>query len=353
MTCEGLYMEQVGKKRLCGDNKQSRYHRMKILMTGGVQRSNASKLGEGRRYKRAMLCRLDWDTGALETLFTLDKPNEHYPDDTPNMLFTSSTLDNDKLYLCSETEIFIFQYPQLKLLNTVSYPFFHNMHHVTPVAEGVAVASTGLDLVVILDRETLEPVKFLHALGKDPWSRFSRDVDYRKVHSTKPHEAHPNYIFSRKGELWATRFNQKDAVCLTDQEKRIDIGIERVHDGHLIGDHIYFTCVNGFIVIVNSDTLKIDEVVDLGALEESNSPLGWCRGLAIEQGKAYVGFSKIRKTAVRDNVKWLFDFVGAKEKKDTRVVEYDLETKCKVTERLMPKGSMDTIYSVILDPGEE
>ncbi len=320
---------------------------MHFLITGALQRADATKLGEGRRFSKAVLNRLDWSTGKAECLLSIDEGNEHYADDLPNLLFTSATLLGKKLYLCSETEVFVYEYPSMKLLNSCSLPHFQNIHHVTVCNGYVAVASTGLDLVIFLDMDTLEPVRFMHALGKEPWHRFSKDVDYRKVHSTKPHDAHPNFVFEIDGQPWATRFNQKDAVCLEDMNKRIDIGIERVHDGHVMGDYVYFTAVNGNVVIANKNTLKVEEVIDLNVLEKTDAPLGWCRGLAVNGDRMFVGFSRIRKTPIKENINWMLDFVGARDSFDTRVVEYDMVKKEKVTERILTKKISDVVYSVI------
>lgn len=323
---------------------------MHFLVTGGLQRADASKLGEGMRFHAGVLNRLNWATGESERLVTLDQANENYPDDNPNLLFTSATLQGDRLYLCSETEVFIYDYPSLALINKCSHPAFQNIHHVAPCKGQVAVASTGLDLVILLDPDNLEPTDYLHSLGNEPWSRYSPEIDYRKVHSTKPHDSHPNFVFEIDGQIWASRFNQKDAICLDDMSKRIDIGIERIHDGHVVGDFVYFTTVNGRVVIANKNTFKVEEIVDLNQIENTESPLGWCRGLAVEGERLFVGFSRIRKTPVKENINWMLDFVGAREKFDTRIVEYDLATKSHVCERVLSKSVSDVIYSVIKDP---
>ncbi|MFK5951084.1 MAG: hypothetical protein QM500_20205 [Methylococcales bacterium] len=325
---------------------------MHFLITGGLQRTDATKLGEGKRFYKAVLNRLDWQTGEAECLLSIDEEsdhyaNDHYADDTPNLLFTSATLLRDKLYVCSETEVFVYEYPSMKLLNSCSLPHFQNIHHVTVCNGYVAVASTGLDLVIFLDPDSLEPVKFMHALGEEPWHRFDQQKDYRKVHSTKPHDAHPNFVFEIDGQPWATRFNQKDAVCLEDMSKRIDIGVERVHDGHVIGDFVYFTSVNGSVIIANKNTLEVEEVIDLNKWENTDSPLGWCRGMAIKDNRMFVGFSRIRKTPIKENINWMLNFVGARECFDTRVVEYDILQKEKVTERILTRNVTDVVYSVI------
>ena len=319
----------------------------KFLITGGLQRGNASKLGEGHRFQKARLLEVDFDEKKNNTLLDYPGNQEYYPDKTPNILFTSATLQDGKLYLCTETEIFIYSYPALELLNKASHPFFQNVHHIAPVLNYVAVASTGLDMVILLDKETLEPVRFINPLGKDPWERFSRSVDYRKINSTKPHEIHPNFVFEINGEIWTTRFYQEDAVNIDDPTKRIDIGVDKVHDGHVVGDHIYFTTVNGCVVIANKHTLRIDDVIDLNKIDDIKTPLGWCRGLAISNGIAYVGFSQLRGTAIKENVAWALNYIGAKSKQRTRISAYNLKELKKVGEYILPKDSSNVIYSIL------
>ena len=322
----------------------------RILVTGGIRRKNAAKLPEGRRVKSARLVRANLKTRSVHVVMRYEGNNVNYPNQTPNVLFTAGSLTDNELFLCTETEISIFEYPQIQLVRMVSYPFFQNVHHVVPIDKYVAVTSSGLDMVILLDRQSLRPVSFINVLGKDPWHRFSKDVDYRKVHSTKPHESHPNFTFSLNGEIWVTRFNQKDAMCLTRRGKRINIGVERVHDGQVHGDFIYFTTVNGCIVIASARTLRIEEIIGLNAIESLKQPLGWCRGLTVEGDLACVGFSKLRDTPIRQNIKWALDFAKGKKLLRTRCVVYDLRRKKKIHELVMPSRAIDVIYGILREP---
>ena len=88
-----------------------------------------------------------------------------------------------------------------------------------------------------------------------------RGVDYRKVRTTS-HTTNPNHVFCIRDEIWVTRFEQRDAISLSDPGRRIDIGLERVHDGVVHGDYIYFTTVDGKIVLVSIETLTVKEIID-------------------------------------------------------------------------------------------
>lgn len=319
----------------------------RFLITGGEQFGDAVKRPEGARFKCAKLLEVDIDTKQLKTLISYEADNEFYPDGIPNSIFVSASLDENNIYLCTSTELFVYSYPELNLIKSVSYPFFQNLHHVTPYKNMLVVASTGLDLLVYLDKKTLEPVEYIHALGKDPWHKYSKDVDYRKHVSLKPHESHPNFLFAIHDKLWVTRFNQQDAVCLSDFDMKMDIGVERLHDGFVAGDYVYFTSVNGCIVKVNINSLAIDEVIDLNKIDNSSIPLGWCRGLYIEGDIAYVGFSRIRSTKVKENLKWVVNMVKTNKVNGTRMAVYDLKKKIKLDEMVLPEKAISALYSIL------
>jgi hypothetical protein len=186
-------------------------------------------------------------------------------------------------------------------------------------------------MVVTLDRD-LRPVEYTNVLGRQPWWKFSPGEDYRKVATTKPHESHPNYLFESNEQLWVTRFEQRDAVCLRDPQKRIEIGGERVHDGFVKGDEVYFTTVDGTIVVANRNTHKVEDVFDINIADGRPNPLGWCRGLHIEGSTAYVGFSSLRSTPFRENLAWLkrgrFSTKLVDERTlPPRIVEYNLRSR--------------------------
>ena len=295
----------------------------------------------------AKLLEIDLENNGWKTLIDYRAEGENYPDGEPNSIFVSSTIYEEKIYLCTSTELFVYSYPELKLLASVSYPFFQNLHHVLVHKEQVVVVSTGLDLIVFLDKLSLEPVGFKHAMGKDPWHKYSQDVDYRKFVTLKPHESHPNFAFPMNDALWVTRFNQKDAVAIDNMNDAISIDVERVHDGYVHNEKVYFTSVNGCVAIADCRTRKLIEVIDLNEIENSGGPLGWCRGLLIEGDIAYVAFSKIRDTKAKENLKWALGKFRTKAESKTKVAVYDLAKKTKLAEMLMPANSINAIYSVL------
>lgn len=187
------------------------------------------------------------------------------------------------------------------------------------------------------------------ALDEVPWSRFSRDVDYRKVDSTKPHRSHPNFVFQLDGETWVTRFQQRDAICLDHRAKRIDIAVQSPHDGLICGDRIYFTTVDGRIVIANPRTLQVDEIVDLKQINGGGALLGWCRGvLPLDERKIWVGFARVRKTKFRENVPWVRNLMrpGMIER-PTHLALYDIVERQCVQEFNLEQHGMNIVFSIL------
>ena len=164
----------------------------RLLLTGGVLRPNGFELGEGKYYGGARLVALDTATGRSELLLRVDDGGPNFPAEHPNLEFTASCREGEDLWLSMDTEIRRYHLPGLSLVATYSHPCFHNIHSVAVRGDHLWVTSTGLDFVVVLDKLTGAIVEMIHADGKPTWHRFSPDVDYRQVYSTRPHDCHPN-----------------------------------------------------------------------------------------------------------------------------------------------------------------
>lgn len=251
-------------------------------------------------YHKGIILRLDGSSGDSEALVEYTSPAEV----GVTTLFKSASLVGNFLYICTQTEVLVYALPDFRQVHYVSLPCFNDVHHVTPTPWGsLAVAVAGLDLVqeVTLNGEML---RTWDVLGQDAWSKFSKSTDYRQI-NTKPHNSHPNFVFFLDDEIWATRFCQKDAISLEHPERRIDIAVASPHDGLVHGDYVYFTTVNGTLVIANRKTLVVEARIDLNQLHDYGAPLGWCRGVLVQDEKVWIGFSRIRPTKLRENVEWL------------------------------------------------
>jgi hypothetical protein len=321
-----------------------------LYVLGARQRKLLFKHEEEQNlYEAALILRIDTETGESRTCVEYKSPLEACSGPNASMVFKSATIVGDTLYCCTSTEVIIFELPTFQKIGYISLPHFNDVHHVTPVSDGnLVVVSTGLDMVFKVSREG-KVLNEWTVLDKPIWSRFSKDVDYRKVETTKPHESHPNFAFELDGEIWVTRFRQRDAICLSTPGGRIDIAVQTPHDGLIAGDRIYFTTVDGRIVIVNRYTKKVDRVVNLNVRDgEKRVLLGWCRGLLpLDDRHIWVAFTRVRKTKFVENVLWVRSIVKeGVHNRPTHLALYDLaEERCLKEVDLEPHG-INLVFSI-------
>ena len=325
-----------------------------IYVVGGHVRQNVfRKLEEWQSCDLGLIVCLDTKKKQSRACVEYVSPPEVCPEDTPAILFKSGYVDGKTLYACTSTEVLIYELPSFRRTAYVSLPCFNDVHHVCPTGSGtLAVAVTGLDLVVEVTLNG-EVVREWGVLEEDPWSRFSREIDYRKMPTTKPHRSHPNHVFQLGGELWVTRFVQRDAICLTKPGNRIDVAIERPHDGYLFGDSIYFTTVNGHVVLADQKTLKVKKAFDLNQMHpDSTQVLGWCRGLLpLDERFVWVGFTRVRPTKLVENLAWIK--TGTTRHKTSHLGLYDLERgKCVDEIPLEPHG-IGVVFSLFPAAAQE
>ena len=325
----------------------------RLYILGGRQRKSLLKNPneEWHWYESALILEVNTDSGEVRTCVEYRTPREARASDKSSINFHAGTLVGRTLYACTTTEVLIFDVPEFRRIGYISLPVFNDLHHVTPCADGnLLVVSTGLDMVIKCTRQG-EVVEQWSALGEDPWKRFSRTTDYRKVETTKPHASHPNFAFELDGEIWVTRFNQRDAISLNGSARRIDIAAEKPHDGLLHGNSIYFTTVDGKIIIVNRYTLQVQQIIDLRQISDQAQIVlpAWCRGLLpVDQGRFWVGFTRIRKTQFKENLRWVKTvFNEGIVVKPTHIALYDIgDKKCLQEVDLEPYG-MNTIFSIL------
>ena len=324
----------------------------KYYVTGGRQNEGGRGDVEWFSYAEASILIVD-ESGEVESCATHKTPDDIRPDDPrSNIVFKAGSLDGDRLVVCTQTEILIYSLPDFERLGHITHPWLNDVHHVIANREGhYLVANTGLDQVLELDRDGGVLREWSTLPDEDPWQRFDRDVDYRKVITTKPHHSHPNYVVEHDGDLWVSRFEQKDFFCLSDPRRKIDIGIERVHDGNILGDRVYMTTVNGFVVIGDLRAGCVLESYDLNAIVRSGKALGWCRGLHIlDADRVLVGFSRIRYSKIRENLRWVKFKMGMREDGGylpTRIVCFHLtEGRAEWEINLEPYG-LNAVFSIL------
>jgi hypothetical protein len=343
----GVEASRVGEQERLGHTAYTRAPARSLYVIGGQQRSLrplTAGLDDWYEYQKGIILTLETAGGQGSVAVEYVSPPEARPSTDPTILFKSGTLVDDLLYLSTQTEVLVYRVPSFERVAYVSLPLFNDVHHVRPTRDGnLLVANTGLDMVVELTPGG-EVVRIWNVLGQDPWERFSRDVDYRLVKTTKPHLAHPNHVFHIGDEPWATRFEQRDAISLLDPGRRIEIGLERVHDGVVSEGHVYFTTVNGQVAIADTTSLKVIEVIDLTRAHPADMLLGWARGLLIDGHHIWVGFSRIRPTKIRENVGWVLR--GLKRDFGTHVGCYDLRDGSSVAQIPVEQFGLSAIFGI-------
>ncbi|MBI3483555.1 MAG: hypothetical protein HY012_00160 [Acidobacteria bacterium] len=320
-----------------------------LYVTGGKQKPRLLKSEEEwNLYERALILRLDTQAKTSEVCVDYVSPAEAQPDDVSSILFKAGTLEGRRMWVTTSTEVLIYDVPGFQAAGRISLPCFHDVHHVVPTPEGnLLIANTGLDMVAEItpDGKTLRE---WDVLGEPLWTRFSRETDYRKVASTKPHKSHPNFVFFLGNEPWVTRFKQKDALCLTQPERRIAIEVEKPHDGVKFGEWIYFTTVDGRVVIANQRSLSVEQVVDLNKIDGGEGHiLGWCRGiLVVDERRVWVGFTRIRHTKFKENVLWVKHAFHEVDR-PTHMTLYDLVEKKALTEINLEECGVNIIFGIL------
>lgn len=320
-----------------------------LYVTGGRQRRRILKHEEEwNLYERAIIARIDPETERTEICVDYISPPEVFAaDGIPAILFKSGTVIGNRMYVCTSTEVLIFELPEFRRIGYVSVPCFNDLHHVSINGGGnLLVANTGLDMVVEIGPDA-KILRLWNVLGENPWKRFSPETDYRRVATTKPHLSHPNFVFTIGSEVWVTRCEQKDAVCLTHPDQRIALSTECVHDGVSYGGKIYFTSVDGKLVIVDQETFRIIQVVDLNVIgNEERALLGWCRGVLVaDERRVWVGFTRVRKTKFMEKLNWV-KHVFRDVDKPTHIALYDIVgQECLKEIDLEPLG-LNIVYSI-------
>ena len=323
-----------------------------LYAIGGRQRKNFENIeSEWFLFDKALVVRVDTDTGKGEVCLEYETPLEVRASEKSSVLFKTASLKDGKLYLCTSTEVMIYEVPSFKRLAYISLPCFNDLHHVCPAPNGnLMVAATGMDMVL----EITPDGKVVHewsAMHGDPWERFSRETDYRKVASNKPYRAHPNYVFWIGQELWVGRSDLKDAVSLVNPDRRINIGINCVHDGIPFNGRIYFTTIDGHLAAANPDTLQLDSAIDLKTIDNpENALLGFCRGIFIEDKKRFwIGFTRVRQTKWKEKVLWIKRTLVTAQT-STHLALYDIESQKLLKKIDLERYGINAVFNMLPAP---
>jgi hypothetical protein len=323
-----------------------------LYVVGGRQKRHRVD-GEWQQYEAALVVRVDLDTREAEPLVEYRSPPGACPTVEPSFTFKAGAAADGLLYVCTQTELLWYKLPDLVLDGYLSLPFFNDLHHVVPSSRGtLLVAVTGLDAVAEVTREG-EVVSEWTVVDTPIWDRFSPTTDYRLVPSTQPHLAHPNFVFEIGADIWTSRCDNRDAICLTDPgQPSIDVGIEAIHDGVWWNGQLCFTTVNGRLALADPDTKQVVRVIDLERISRKRQILGWCRGVTpLDEHRAAVAFTRIRSTRQADKLSWVTTAVATMKDArfgPTRVAIFDIAADVLDEEIPLEHIGMNAIFSMHL-----
>lgn len=324
---------------------------MRYLILGGKQRKikDREHYQEWMGYSEAVALLYDSTTNRVSKAFRYLTPLENRPEiDQASILFKSGSVQGNQLLACTQTEVLLCNINSYEMLNTISLPCFNDVHHAQHSSDGnILVVSTGLDTVFKVSPQG-HVIDHWEASEFEVWKRFDATTDYRKVPTTKPHTNHPNYCFEYRGDIWATRFLNKDAINLRTRET-LNISIGHPHDGLVMGDKILFTTVDSKLIRAFPERHSI-ESIDLGRILNSEHEPGWCRGLChVADNVFIVGFSRMRTTRFNDYLLWLKRKVkpkGHPRSLPTRLAIFDVHKEELLQEVNLEPHGMHAVFSI-------
>lgn len=322
----------------------------RFYVVGGRQKPGVThEVKEWHQYGAGVICEVDVERGTVDACVEYVSPPDAVPEDDPSIVFKTATLVGDRMYVPTQTELLTYRLPSFERIGYVSLPRFNDVHHVAPGPGGnLFVANTGLDQVVEVTQDG-DVVRHWSVISDSPWGRFSPDVDYRKVPSTKPHDSHPNHVFFLDGEVWVSRCNQFDARCLTASRPDVAVADRWIHDGLVRNGRVYFTAVNGQVVILDAHSREVIHRYDLNRISAGDIPLGWCRGIEVLDGdKVVVGFSRLRQTKWKQKVQWAKHKLGGDGLGllPTRIACFDLAAEKELWNVDVEPAGMNVVFSV-------
>jgi len=323
---------------------------MKLLVTLGMPHRSQAGRDLSTAYAKGAIAIVDWEAKQLARCVEYVPPDEiRHPDGTVVLSFGS--FKDGYFYTASPVEVVRYRLPHLTCERVLTHPTFNDLHHVVALEDKLLVCNTGLEILQSFDyRGNL--LETFNAASTPTWERFATSIDYRLELTTKPHERHINFIFRYEDKTWVTCFHSEDALCVSDPSDVMRVGVGNPHDGLVIGDEVYFTTTNGHIAIVDGPSRLLKRAIDLNAAARppGDANLGWCRGIDVVDGFAYVGFSQLRATRSREFVRWVTHWSVAR--RPGRIEKIDLASGQLVDSFVFDIANGVAIFSVSCLPDD-
>jgi hypothetical protein len=320
-----------------------------MLLVGGLNSDNASQKRAWAAYAGGRIIKLH-PSGTMKSALE-DRAIPDYLNNAEDVgtVFKAASISKSDIIICTTTEVRKYRLLDFKLIQSVTHPKFNDLHHAIELDDCLLVVSTGLDGLIKITWEG--EVKEYWSLDVDKESMFSDDVDYRQVASTKPHTHHPNFVFMIGENIYVTRFKDGDAVCVNNaNEKAFLMPQGNPHDGVKDNKSVWFTTTNGWLYQFDQGSRALVDSIDLNGLLGDSRPLGWCRGLAVlPEDKVMVGFSRLRETKFKENIRWLADIAHFKKAPlPTRIAEIDIKSRvCNSEFNIEDDVGLNAVFSII------
>ncbi len=247
--------------------------------------------------------------------------------------FGAPGVDGDRVWLCTERDVVCWPGG-----DRFDQPAFADLHHVAATPEGLLAVATGAGGVVRATDGRFWPV---HPGATAPTTDV-RCLPFDDVF-------HPNHLVVWRGRTWVTRGGRGDVVPL-EGGPPVQVADVVIHDGFACDEGVWFTAVDGRLVLVDLDQRRVLRSVVIAG----DGALGWCRGLVLDGDTAWVGFTRLRATRLRRNLAWLagrlrgHTTVGTRP---TRVVRVELGTGRVLEECPLEAHGVDAVFGLCGLPG--
>ncbi len=312
---------------------------MRIAIVGGVQGRPAGVADRAHEplYSEGRVVILDTEDGAERVALSHRMANAP---DTVGHAFKSATVDATGFAIPSEREVL--RWRPGAPPSVASHPWFSDLHHALPGDGGVWLAASALDAVLFARDDGSVDYHPLDRRARPP------EGDVRFAPRTR-RWVHPNHLTQIDGEVWATRFHQRDLARVADPSDVIDVGGERLHDGRAIDGHLWFTEIDGHVVVVDPGLRRVVRRIDVQP--ERVAPGGWCRGLAVVGNDLFVAFTRLRATRWRAHLAWtrrLLSGTGGASTAPSRIERFDIRTGARTG--IWPVTQLDALFSLHAEP---
>lgn len=252
---------------------------------------------------------------------------------------TGASWYGERLLVATEAELLEFSVAPLRLIESRSFHFLNDVHHLAACGDRIWVCNTGLDCVEELDaawqpvathhlvkpfgRHWLQILETLRSDIRKSWNRLRGRYDfyshlterpvcpnvvklvwqnaYRRNRRElrycdfRPHVLHPNHVLPLEDDVWITLFRTGEIVSLR-RGVTVARGLGHPHDGIVSGDELFVTdCQSNRLMVYQIDASKqtVGPCVAVRSITRHLSE-GFLRGVVAVGDRVFVGLTARR-----------------------------------------------------------